>query len=289
MGQNMTTRALLLTGLLSTLSLAQENRPQGEGPPATGMIGLRPNQPTAPAEFDVAKPGIARGKVVPFEYESKTAGTFRATLYLPPCYSSEKDYPVLYLLHGAMGDEHDWVREMHADAILDNLYADEKLAPMLVVIPSSLSVTARAEAGDSREAMVRAGMAFGQVLVQDLIPFMESNYPAIPDREHRALAGVSMGGAIALATGMANADQLAWIGAFSGAGRRWSEPREALRLLWLSVGDEDSTAGTSMTAASAFFTEKNVPHEFHSNAGGHEPKLWRNDLYHFAPLLFQEN
>lgn len=282
----MTARPLLLTALLPILSQAQEARP-GEGvPPAAGTVELKATQPDAPAGFEVARPGIARGKVVPFEYESKTGGIFRATLYMPPAYVNGKKYPVLYLLHGANGDEHDWVREMHADAILDNLYTDQKLAPMLVVMPSSLSVTARGQAGDSRDAKVRAGMAFGEVLIHDLIPFVESNYPAFTDREHRALAGLSMGAAVALSTGMENSDKFAWIGAFSGAGRRWSEPREKLRLLWLSVGDRDSRMGGGMVAASAFFTEKKVPHEFHINAGGHEPKVWMNDLYRFAPLLF---
>jgi enterochelin esterase-like enzyme len=167
-------------------------------------------------------------------------------------------------------------------------HATHQLAPMIVVMPSSLSVTARAKAGDSREAKIRAGMAFGQVLVQDLIPWVETRYPVLADRDHRALAGASMGGATALATGVANANQFAWIGAFSGAGRRWSEPREKLRLLWLSVGHQDTMASAGMAAAAAFFAEKNVPHQFHINAGGHVPRAWMNDLYHFAPLLFQE-
>lgn len=178
------------------------------------------------------------------------------------------------------------MREMHAGVILDNLYADQKLAPMLVIMPSSLSVEARAQAGDSREAKVRAGIAFGKVLIHDLIPFVESNYPALTNREHRCLAGLSMGGAAALATGMANSDKFAWIGAFSGSGKRWSVPSEKLRLLWLSVGDQDATMRGGMLAASAFLKEKKVPHEFHINTGGHEPKVWMNDLYHFAPRIF---
>ena len=282
----MNTRTLLFIVLIPSLSLAQGLRPKGKGPP-DGNVELKANQADAPAGFDVAKPGIARGKIVPFQYESKTSGTFRATIYVPPSYVSGKKYPVLYLLHGVSGDENAWVEEIHADAILDNLYAAKKLAPMLVVMPSSLSVTGRTEAGESRDARVQASMAFGEVLVADLIPFVESKYPALAGREHRALAGLSMGAGVALSTGLANSDKFAWIGAFSGAGRRWSEPRERLRLLWLSVGDRDSMMGGSMADADAFFTEKKVPHEFHINSGGHEPKVWMNDLYHFAPLLFQ--
>lgn len=282
------TSSLLLTALAPMLSLAQETRPDGESLPGSGAVEPKPTQPNAPEGFEVAKLGIARGEIVPFEYAAKTGDVFRASLYLPPGYASDKKYPVLYLLHGASGDETDWVREMRADAILDNLHAGQKLAPMIVVMPSSLSVVARAEVGDSREAKIRAGMAFGQVLVRDLIPWVESRYPVLANREHRALAGVSMGGAAALATGLANADQFAWIGAFSGAGRRWSAPREKLHLLWLSVGHQDTMASEGMTAAVAFFTEKNVPHQFHINAGGHAPKVWMNDLYHFSAMLFRE-
>jgi enterochelin esterase-like enzyme len=283
----MTTRAFLFITLIPALSLAQGTRPKGKGPPRGSNVELKVNQPDAPAGFDVASPGIARGKVVPFEYESKTGGTFRATIYVPPGYVNGKKYPVLYLLQGASGDENTWVQDVHADAILDNLYAAKKFAPMLVVMPSSLSVTARTEAGNSRDAKARASMAFGEVLIQDLIPFVESKYPALADREHRALAGLSMGAGAALATGVSNSDKFAWVGAFSGAGRRWSEPRDKLRLLWLSVGDRDSLMGGGMVAADAFFTEKKVPHEFHINSGGHESRVWMNDLYHFAPLLFQ--
>lgn len=283
----LTARNLLLTAFLPILSLAQEARRGGEVPTGSGAVELKPTQPDAPKGFEVVRPGIARGEVVPFEYSSQVGDVFRATLYLPPGYGADKKYPVLYLLHGANGDENDWVREMRADAILDNLFAEQKLVPMLVVMPSSLSVAARAEAGDSREAKIRAGMGFGQVLLQDLIPWVEAKYPVLADRDLRALAGVSMGGAAALTTGLANADQFAWIGAFSGAGRCWSEPREKLHLLWLSVGHQDTMASAGMVSAAAFFTEKNVPHQFHINAGGHAPKVWMNDLYHFAPLLFR--
>jgi enterochelin esterase-like enzyme len=281
-------RSMALATLFSSLCLAQKPRPDREDVPGAAGIELKPSRPDAPEGFDVVKPGVARGEVVSFEYASKGGDIYRAKLHLPPGYDGSRKYPVLYLLHGANGDENDWLREMRADVILDNLYVEQRLVPMLVVMPSSLSVAARAEAGDNREAKIRAGMTFGRGLVQDLIPWVETRYLVLAGREHRALAGVSMGGAIALATGLANADQFAWVGAFSGAGRRWTEPAEKLNLLWLSVGHQDTMAGNGMSAASAFFAEKNVPHEFHIGTGAHEPKVWRNDLYHFVPLLFRE-
>jgi enterochelin esterase-like enzyme len=260
-----------------------------------GAAALTPNQPDAPAGFDVAWTGIARGKATPFEYVSKAGGTFRATLYTPPGYSPAKKYPVLYLLHGASGDENTWVRDIQAAAILDNLYADKKLVPMLVVMPSSLSVTAREQASDSRDAKARASMAFGDVLLNDLMPFVEARYPVLADREHRALAGLSMGSGLAFTTGLMNPDKFAWVGAFSGGSTRRlsggsgldvTSPGRQLRALWLSVGDQDNLMGNGMVAADAFLTEKKIPHVFHINAGGHEPKVWKNDLYYFAPVLF---
>lgn len=250
-------------------------------------LALTPNQSDPPDGFDIPRAGIARGEVTRFQYESKTGGeTFRVTIYTPPGFSPTQKYPVLYLLHGANGDENTWTQAIHADAILDNLYADKKLVPMLVVMPSSLSVTVRKQTSGSRETKARGSMTFSDVLLRDLIPFVESKYPVLTGREHRALAGLSMGGGIALATGLANSDKFAWIGAFSGAGRRWAELREKFHLLWLSVGDRDSLTSSGMVAADAFFTEKKIPHLFRINSGGHEPKVWRNDLYHFALLLF---
>lgn len=295
-----------LAGLCGTQSSVSAQAPDAapRGPwrgAASGgaAITLTPNQPDAPAGSDVARAGVARGKVTPFEYESRAGGgTFRATIYTPPGFSPAKKYPVLYLLHGASGDENTWVREIHADAILDNLYADKKLAPMLVVMPSSLPVAARERAaGAGRDARARTGMAFGDVLLRDLIPAVEARYPVLSGREHRALAGLSMGAGLALNAGLTNPDEFAWVGAFSGGGTRrlaaggsrldLTSPGRQPRVLWLSVGDRDALTGGGMVAADAFLTEKKIPHVFRVNAGGHEPKVWRNDLYHFAPMLFQ--
>lgn len=277
---------------------APRGTPGGRPSPNDGAAALIPNQPDAPAGFDRARPGIARGKVTHFEYGSKTGGgTFRAAIYTPPGLSAAAKYPALYLLHGASGDEDDWVKAIHADAILDNLYADKKIAPMLVVMPSSLSTAARERAGGSRDAKARASVAFGDVLLRDLVPFVESNYPAFAGREHRALGGLSMGGGLAFATGLMHPDTFAWVGAFSGGSARRLErdPRldvtsagRQLRVLWLSVGDRDHLMGGSTAAADAFLTQRKIPHVFRINAGGHEPKVWMNDLYHFAPLLFRD-
>ncbi|MDF9833432.1 enterochelin esterase-like enzyme [Ereboglobus sp. PH5-5] len=268
--------------------------------PASGRsvpVALTPNQPEPPSGFNAPRGGVARGKVATVEFKSKSTGEkFRATVYTPPGYSPSKKYSALYLLHGASGDENTWTHEIQAYAILDNLFADKKLEPMIVVMPSSLSNAARKQAGESRDAKQKASMVFGGVLLRDLIPFIESKYPVIADREHRALAGLSMGAGLAFNTGLTNPDAFAWIGAFSGGSTRRlaknprldvASPGRQLRLLWLSVGNKDTLMAGSVAAVDTFLTERKIPHVFRINAGGHEPKVWMNDLYHFAPLLFK--
>lgn len=286
---------LILAALIPALAHAQGFGPKGKGMRKSDAPELKANQPAAPAGFDVARSGIARGKVQATEFATKESGTYRVMVYTPPGFTPKGRLPVLYLLHGASGDENTWIRDVHADAILDNLYAAKKLVPMIVVMPSMLSVTGREQAGDSRDAKARASMAFGDVLLNDLIPFVQAQYPVLADREHRALAGLSMGAGVTFSTGLMHIDQFAWIGAFSGGSTRRLEgtsldlksKERQPRLLWLSVGDQDGMMAGGMVAADAFLQGKNIPHEFHINAGGHEPKVWMNDLYYFAPLLFK--
>ncbi|AWI08071.1 alpha/beta hydrolase [Ereboglobus luteus] len=261
----------------------------------TPGFALAPSQPEPPAGFNAPRAGVARGKIATVEFKSKSTGEkFRATVYMPPGYSPAKKYSALYLLHGASGDENTWTHEIQAYAILDNLFADKKLEPMIAVMPSSLPKSARKQADESRDAKQKAGMAFGGVLLNDLIPFIEA--PVIADREHRALAGLSMGAGLAFNTGLTNPDKFAWIGAFSGGGTRRlannpqldvTSPERVPRLLWLSVGNKDKLMSDRMATADSFLTERKIPHVFHINAGGHEPWVWMNDLYHFAPLLFK--
>ncbi len=271
-----------------------KDRPRTAG----AAVALAPNQPAPPAGFDVVRKGISRGKITTLKYESKSAGgTFRATVYTPPSFSPGEKYPVLYLLHGASGDENTWVKDINAAAILDNLYSAGKLAPMIVVMPSSLSVAARKQAGDSRDAKADASATFGDVLLRDLIPLVESKYSVFPDREHRALAGLSRGANLALGVGLVGSDTFAWLGVFSGGNARQltdnsqldlSSPGRQPRLLWLSVGNRDEVVGARMAELGALLTKKRIPHVFRINDGGHEPKVWMSDLYYFAPMLFPD-
>src|SRR6516164_2099369 len=139
----------------------------------------------APKGFDSKRPDIKRGKVETLEYDSKTAdGKRKMVVYTPPGYSKDAKYPVLYLLHGAGGNETHWTRGGAANIILDNLFADKKLVPMIVVMPN----------GSLRGPGGGRSSAFEDDLLKDIIPYIDSHYSVKADAEHRAIAGLSMGG-----------------------------------------------------------------------------------------------
>jgi enterochelin esterase-like enzyme len=232
---------------------------------------------------------------------------------------------VLYLLHGIGGNERHWPGPGAAAAILDNLIADKKAVPMIVVMPHGRSSNqpetplfggrggrgargaapaAGAQAGDGRAGGRGAGMAvefeayaaFERELLSDLIPFIESKYSVQADREHRALAGLSMGGGQSLNFGLGNLDTFAWVGGFSSApntmppARLVPDPaaaRQQLKLLWVSCGDQDSLFNIS-EGVHNYLVEQKVPHIWHIDAGGaHTFPVWKNDLYHLSTLLFR--
>src|SRR3954464_13813942 len=173
--------------------------------------------PAPPREFDVRRDGIGRGKLETVEYDSATVGVKRkARVYTPPGYTRDRKYPVLYLLHGIGGDENEWARGGSPDLILDNLYADKKAVPMIVVLPNgraSKDLTAK----DPIPKQSPAFAAFEKELLTDLIPFIEQTYAVKADRESRAIAGLSMGGGQSLNFGWNNLETFAWVGGFSSA------------------------------------------------------------------------
>jgi enterochelin esterase-like enzyme len=231
---------------------------------------------SAPEGFDARRDGIERGKMETVEYDSKTVGAKRkARVYTPPGYTKDKKYPVLYLLHGIGGDENEWPRGGSPDVILDNLYADKKAVPMLVVMPNGRAakdVTAR----DPIPKQSPAFAAFEKDLLDDLIPFVEKSYSAKAGRESRALAGLSMGGGQSLNFGLSNLDTFAWVGGFSSAPNTRpaadlvKDPAEAtrkLRLLYVSCGDKDGLLRIS-EGAHKMLDEKKVPHVYVVVPGG---------------------
>jgi len=249
----------------------------------------------APLGFDVIRESIPHGKIDTITYNSKSVGANRKTLiYTPPGYSADKKYPVLYLLHGIGGDEKEWFNGGQPQVILDNLYADKKVEPMIVVLPNG-----RAAKDDRAVGNVygksQAFADFEKDLLNDLIPFIEKNYPVIKDGEHRAIAGLSMGGGQSLNFGLGNLDKFAWIGGFSSAPNT-KQPQELLpnpelakqklKLLWISCGDKDGLI-TNSKRTHDYLTKFNVPHIYYVDHGYHDFKVWKNSLYMFSQLIFK--
>ncbi|RNL89859.1 esterase family protein [Sinomicrobium pectinilyticum] len=250
-----------------------------------------------PAGFDSIRADIPKGKVETLEYASKTVGTDRkVTIYTPPGFSRDRKYNVLYLLHGIGGDETEWYYHGKPNVIFDNLYAREKLEPMIVVMPNGRAMKDD-RAGDNifDKEKIRAFSDFENDLLDDLIPFVEANYPVYKDRNNRALAGLSMGGGQALNFGLGHLETFAWIGAFSPApNTRVPEklvPRPGkairnLRLLWISCGQEDELLYIS-ERTHQYLAKKGIPHTYYVEPGQHDFSVWRNDLYQFSQLLFR--
>jgi enterochelin esterase-like enzyme len=253
--------------------------------------------PDAPAGFNVRRDGIPAGRIEPFEYESAVTGTRRkANVYLPPGYARDRKYPVLYLLHGIGGDETEWIRFATPDALFDNLIAAKQAVPMIVVIPNGRALADDRATGNNFAPERAAGFArFEQDLLQHLIPAIEKSYAALTDREHRALAGLSMGGGQSLNFGLGHLDTFAWIGAFSPApntkppAELLPDPAAAtatLKLLYLSCGNKDNLLGISQ-GVHAYLKQQGVAHIWNVDDEGHTPKTWASNLYHFAQRLFR--
>ncbi|WP_316636005.1 sialate O-acetylesterase [uncultured Flavobacterium sp.] len=252
----------------------------------------------APLGFDEVNPNTKEGKIETLSYESKTVGSTRkVTVYTPPGFNKSKKYPVLYLLHGIGGDEKEWLNGGNPNVILDDLYAEGKLQPMIVVMPNGRAMKDDSATGDIMAAdKVKAFSVFEKDLLNDLIPFIEKKYPALKDREHRAIAGLSMGGGQSLNFGLGNLDKFAWIGAFSAAPNtkaaeellpKPEDAKKKLKLLWISCGDKDWLIENS-SRTHDYLAKNNVPHIYYIEPGVHDFKVWKNGLYMFSQFLFKD-
>jgi enterochelin esterase-like enzyme len=230
-------------------------------------------------------------------YYSKVTGMWRrAIVYTPPYYDRDTQarYPVLYLQHGAGESERGWTSQGRANFILDNLIAQKKAQPMIVVMENGMvapkaggnSVPARPGAAPRRNE------AFGDMVVNDLIPMIDATYRTIPDRTHRAIAGLSMGAGQAMQIGFANLDKFGYIGAFSGGGVVGldfgkSEPKPLL--VWMGAGTAESGRMTSAKATVEAMNKAGIPAVWFEAPGtSHEWQTWRKCLLDFTPRLFQK-
>lgn len=268
--------------------------------------------------IDVPEPGVEfytirdvpHGELRSKRYFSTVAHSWRRLfVYTPPGYDQNPkiEYPVLYLQHGGGEDETGWAAQGKTDIILDNLIADGKARPMLVVIANGNLPSEGGARGYSR-----AGMAgFARELLTQIVPFVEANYRAKASAAHRALAGLSMGGGQAFIVGLGNKDTFASIGAFStglfggirppggGAAATFdaeehvpgllanaSAFNESLDLFYLSVGEQDPRLEFTKQAV-ADFRSHGLQVEFASFPGGHEWQVWRKSLHDFAQRIFR--
>jgi enterochelin esterase-like enzyme len=246
---------------------------------------------TTPRFFDM-KP-VPRGKVEMRFYASKTTGeTRRVHIYTPPNYEKlSSRLPVLYLLHGGDGEDSVWTAFGRAHVILDNLIAERKVQPMLVVMPNGY-----AYGWDSAAAADKQQTDFQKDFIDNLIPFVQSNYRVSTNRKHRALAGLSRGGAQTLSIGLRNLQLFSRLGVFSAGNNNPQEAfkdvaanaqkvNEQLDLLWIGAGTDDfAMAGAKRMAE--FLTASKIKHTFRTTGGEHTWIVWRRYLQELAPLLW---
>jgi len=261
---------------------------------------------------------VPHGQVREVWYDSKVTGTWRhALVYLPPGYDEQKTrYPVFYLQHGGGEDETGWIRQGRANFILDNLIAAGSSKPMIVVMAYGYARRAGQPASDlagkppgspeRAQAMREMTAAFEDDVTQALIPFVDSTLRTIPDRDHRAMAGLSMGGMQTFQVTLNHLDLFSHIGGFSGAaglGGQTLDVKTAyngvfadpaalakkVRLLWLGIGtQEPERMLAGIRALHASLTEAGIQHVYYESPGtDHEWQTWRRSLKEFAPRLFR--
>lgn len=265
---------------------------------------------------------VPHGAVREVWYSSKVTGSWRhALVYLPPMYDEQTKlrYPVLYLQHGGGEDETGWVRQAKANFILDNLIAAGNSKPMIVVMANGYARRAGQAPPDLSgkpfgspemlKAMQDMAAVFEEDVTHALIPYIDSSFRTLSDRDHRAMAGLSMGGMQTFQVTLNHLDLFSYIGGFSGAGGmlvlgdRKLDPKtdyngvfadpaafvKKVHLLWLGVGtNEPERMRAGLLRLHASLQDANVQHVFYESPGtDHEWQTWRRDLKDFAPRLFQ--
>jgi enterochelin esterase-like enzyme len=221
-------------------------------------------------------------------------------IYTPAGYdvNNTEKYPVLYILHGGGEDERGWATQGKTDLILDNLIAEKKAKPMIIVMPDGNTNTNFADFGE------RTLKTFESELKRCVIPFVEKNYRVETDAKSRALAGLSMGGIQTLYVGINNTDLFSYLGIFSSG---WILPMQSkladaqydfmlknidkiknnLKLLWVSVGGKEDIAYNNCQTMRTKLDDMKIKYVYDDYPGGHAWPVWRHDLYKIAPLLFK--
>jgi len=221
-------------------------------------------------------------------------------VYTPPGYNAKAKsaYPVLYLLHGWSDTEYGWIATGQANLIFDNLLAQGKIRPMVVVMPlgyGDLSFVHGHDVWNQPDTIEHNTSLFTQAFLTEVMPRVEAEYRVSTDRNERAIVGLSMGGLESLEIGLTHTGQFAWVGGFSSAVHNLDytqrlaslNPKTAdLRLLWIACGTEDHLI-TANRKLVDFLKAKDMPVTQIETPGMHTWMVWRDNLVHFAPLLFQ--
>ena len=247
---------------------------------------------------------VPHGSIHHHFYKSGVVGDERDFyVYTPPGYdpNGKKLYPTLYLLHGFSDDASGWTAVGRAHVILDNLIAQEKAKPMLIVMtlgygaPEIVSRTG----GSLRDPNLRQKNyeKFRDALFTEIIPEIEKTYRVSKDRNYRAIAGLSMGGAESLFVGLNALSRFTWVGAFSSGGTSEdfnatfpgldSKANAQLRLLWVACGTEDRLIESNRKLHD-WLKSKDIRHAWIETPGAHTWMVWRRNLANFVPLLFRE-
>ncbi len=309
----------------ATVGAAPQNAGRGAGRGGFGgPIELGPDDkpafPDPPAGFNQRRENILHGELTAVEYDSKSLGTHRRMrVYTPPGYSTSRKYPVLYLLHGIGGTDTEWTQSCHANNVIDNLLAEGKIQPMVIVFPDGNSSRTVADlnappaprggapggapAGAPGAGAGRGGRGmnmdawltpFENDLLKDIIPYIDSHYSVNADRDHRALAGLSMGGGQTLNIGLVHPETFAYVGGFSSAPDTRQPPTalvpdpsvpKQLKLVWLACGNKDGLIRISQ-AVHQYLKENGVPHIWHVDGNAHDTTEWDNNLYLFSQHIF---
>jgi enterochelin esterase-like enzyme len=269
---------------------------------------------------------VPHGNVLIKHYFSKKSDSWRRIfVYTPPGYDSNpaKRYPVLYLQHGGGEDERVWVEMGRTNVILDNLIAERKSKPFIVVMETSAVVTPGGmpgagggpgrgafAAGAGRGAKPKAGRGaaprggfggfsgfgadYGELMVEDLIPYIDANFRTLTDQPNRAMSGLSMGGMITRTVTLAHLDTFSHIGIFSGGTISMDDVentdgfKEKVKVVFMSYGSRERGADSVKTAADALQQAGIRSASYISPDTAHEWQTWRRSLYHFAQMLFQD-
>ena len=261
--------------------------------------------------IDVPSPGedyydlkdVPHGHVLQHVFYSKVTQSWRRMyIYLPPGYDANQRtrYPVLYLQHGAGEDETEWTHAGRAQFIMDNLIAEKKALPMIVVMNNGFATRPGTTPAAGPAGMASRFAAFEEMLTKESIPEVDTNFRTLPDREHRAMAGLSMGGMQTFQIGTTHTDLFTYLGVFSGTPLAPAQAQvdavsaqgkaftDKIHLLWFGVGTTEASFYTRTHEVRAQLEEAGIPSGYYESPGtAHEFQTWRRCLHEFAPLLFK--